>query len=108
MIDLFFRKFYTLWGSIMLVLPVSVCVAWFVITDGAESAERARMMFMGSCRMFAYYDFTWFLCVFFSALPFFFGLRLVRGNWRSIATGAAMMLVAGSTLVFSIMRIWSV
>ena len=38
MIDLFFRKFYTLWGSIMLVLPVSVCVAWFVITDGAESA----------------------------------------------------------------------
>ena len=94
MIDLFFRKFYTLWGSIMLVLPGSVCVA--------------RMMFMGSCRMFAYYDFTWFLCVFFSALPFFFGLRLVRGNWRSIATGAAMMLVAGSTLVFSIMRIWSV
>ena len=68
MIDLFFRKFYTLWGSIMLVLPVSVCVAWFVITDGAESAEQARMMFMGSCRMFAYYDFTWFLCVFFSAL----------------------------------------
>ena len=51
MIDLFFRKFYTLWGSIMLVLPVSVCVAWFVITDGAESAEQARMMFMGSCRM---------------------------------------------------------
>mgnify|MGYP001359491944 CR=1 FL=1 len=46
MIDLFFRKFYTLWGSIMLVLPVSVCVAWFVITDGAESAEQARMMFM--------------------------------------------------------------
>ena len=52
MIDLFFRKFYTLWGSIMLVLPVSVCVAWFVITDGAESAEQARMMFMGSCRVF--------------------------------------------------------
>ena len=83
MIDLFFRKFYTLWGSIMLVLPVSVCVAWFVITDGAESAEQARMMFMGSCRMFAYYDFTWFLCVFSRLCRSFSGCALCE------ATGAA-------------------
>ncbi|MDD4819595.1 MAG: hypothetical protein PHD21_02030 [Flavobacteriales bacterium] len=107
LIDVFFRRFYLLWGSVMLIYPVAVCMAWFFITRGASDVLEAKMMFMGAFTMFTYFQFTWMLSVLLSAIPFFFGLRLLNGKTSTKIVGALMMLVSAGTMVFSVLRIWS-
>lgn len=107
LIDVFFRRFYTLWGSVMLIYPIAVCLAWVFITKGAADVAEAKMMFMGAFVLFTYYQFTWMLSVLLSAVPFFFGLRLLSGKTKTKIFGILMMMISCSTMVFSVLRIWA-
>lgn len=97
-----FLKMYSVWGWVLLVIPLVVCTIWPIITLGARTPREAKDIFVNANAIFAYYDFVWIASAVLSAFAFFFGSRLVGGGKSYAVNGVFMLVVAGTTLALSI------
>lgn len=97
-----FYRFYSVWGWVLLVVPVALCSVWVVVTMGADSPRQAKEWFEASYCVFSYYDTTWLVSAVMAAVAFFFASRLVGRGRDYRVNGVFMLVVSGVSLVLSI------